>query len=61
MLSDLVTRDGDGRARTNAYIVGGVEDVGTDICACGLCLPSDNKMTADEQSEIIRIIRECFF
>ncbi len=59
-MNPFVTRDGDGRARTNAYIAGGVEDVGADIFARGLCLPSDNKMTADEQDEIIRIIRKCF-
>ena len=59
-MNPFVTRDGDGRARTNAYIAGGVEDVGADIFARGLCLPSDNKMTIDEQMEIIRVIRGCF-
>ena len=59
-MNPFVTRDGDGRARTNAYIAGGVEDVGMDIFNRGLCLPSDNKMTADEQDEIIAIIRNCF-
>ena len=59
-MNPFVTRDGDGRARTNAYIAGGVEDVGADIFARGLCLPSDNKMNVGEQSEIIRVIRGCF-
>ena len=59
-MNPFVTRDGDGRARTNAYIAGGVEDVGADIFARGFCLPSDNKMTVDEQMEIIRVIRNCF-
>ena len=59
-MNPFVTRDGDGRARTNAYIAGGVEDVGMDIFNRGLCLPSDNKMTVEEQDEIIRVIRECF-
>ena len=59
-MNPFVTRGGDGRARTNAYIAGGVEDVGMDIFNRGLCLPSDNKMTADEQDEIIAIIRNCF-
>ena len=59
-MNPFVTRDGDGRARTNAYIAGGAEDVGMDIFNRGLCLPSDNKMTADEQDEIIAIIRNCF-
>ena len=57
----FVTRDGNGRARSNAYIdEGAVADVGADIFARGLCLPSDNKMTADEQDVIIEIIHACF-
>ena len=35
-------------------------DVGNDIFTRGLCLPSDNKMTADEQDRIIELIKECF-
>lgn len=31
-----------------------------DIFERGLCLPSDNKMTPEEQDEVIRIIKECF-
>ena len=31
-----------------------------DIFERGLCLPSDNKMTLEEQAEVIRIIKECF-
>lgn len=34
--------------------------VGADIFRRGLCLPSDNKMTAQEQDAIIEIIRSCF-
>ena len=34
--------------------------VGEDIFNRGLCLPSDNKMTAEDQDEIIKIIRSCF-
>ena len=56
----FVTREGNGRGMTNAYIAGGVVDVGADIFSRGLCLPSDNKMTADEQDIIIEIIRSCF-
>lgn len=36
------------------------QDVGSDIFQRGLCLPSDNKMTAEEQDVIIEIIRRCF-
>lgn len=56
----FVTVGGNARATTNAYIAGGVKDVGSDIFRRGLCLPSDNKMTAEEQDQIIRIIRGCF-
>ena len=35
-------------------------DVGADIFRRGLCLPSDNKMTAEQQSRIIETIRRCF-
>lgn len=37
-LNPFVVRDGNGRARSNAYIAGGVADVGMDIlqedCVC---------------------------
>ena len=59
-MHEFVTVDGSGRCRTNAYIAGGVEDVGADIFQRGLCLPSDNKMTAEEQERIIEVIRACF-
>ena len=52
-MNGFITASGEGRAKTNAYIAGGVEDVGADIFARGLCLPSDNKMTAQEQDRII--------
>ena len=35
-------------------------DVGMDIFHRGLCLPSDNKMTAEQQDRIIEVIKECF-
>lgn len=59
-MNGFVTRDGNGRARTNAYIAGNVDDIGMDIFNRGLCLPSDNKMTVDEQEKIIEIVRACF-
>lgn len=59
-MNPFVTIEGDGRARTNAYIAGGGIDVGADIFARGLCLPSDIKMSADEQDNIIEIIKSCF-
>ena len=56
----FVTKEGNGRGRTNAYIPGEGIDVGADIFQRGLCLPSDIKMTAEEQEKIIQIIRSCF-
>lgn len=56
----FVTREGNGRARTNAYIEGETEDVGMDIFCRGLCLPSDNKMTPEQQGQIIEIVKNCF-
>ena len=35
-------------------------DVGADIFSRGLCLPSDIKMTAEEQDLVIRVVRSCF-
>ena len=59
-MHEVVGREGTLRCRTNAYIAGGIEDVGADVFDRGVCLPSDNKMTADEQNKIIEIIRACF-
>lgn len=56
----FVTRHGNGRAQSNAYIKGEVVDIGMDIFNRGLCLPSDNKMTIEGQEKIIEIIKECF-
>ena len=57
----FITANGNGRARSNAYInEKGLVDVGADIFERGLCLPSDNKMTTDQQNIIIDIIHKCF-
>lgn len=59
-MNPFITKEGNGRAKTNAYIEGTSIDVGMDIFDRGLCLPSDNKMTVEEQEKIIEIIKECF-
>lgn len=59
-LNPFITKDGNGRARTNAYIAGGASDVGMDIFDRGLCLPSDINMSEEEQDVVIRIVRCCF-
>ena len=63
----FITRYGNGRARTNAYIAGGDKakdglpsDIGMDIFKRGFCLPSDIKMTPEEQDRVIEIVRACF-
>lgn len=66
---DFINRYGLANAMTNAYIEGGLiderdnlpEDISSDIFARGLCLPSDNKMTEEEQDRIIEVIRACFY
>ena len=59
-MNTFVTKDGNGRASTNAYIAGGSVDVASDIFERGLCLPSDNKMTPEQQDIIIETIKSCF-
>lgn len=66
-MNGFVTRDGDGRAKTNAYIAGGAVgkdgrplDVGMDIFHRGVCLPSDNKMTVEQQERVIKVVKACF-
>ena len=63
----FVTRFGNGRGLSNAYIGGGSVgidglpvDIGSDIFKRGLCLPSDNKMSETDVDKICEIIRRCF-
>ena len=51
--------------KENAFVTArgaydGTVDVGADIFERGLCLPSDNKMTAEQQARVIEIVRACF-
>ena len=60
-MNPFITATGSGRARSNAYIQEtGMTDVGATIFERGLCLPSDNKMTAEQQDAIIEVIKRCF-
>ena len=59
-MNPFITVSGSGRGQSNAYINGSGIDVGADIFRRGLCLPSDNKMTAEQQDRIIDIIHRCF-
>ena len=57
----FITAYGNGRGQSNAYIdKGKANDVGMDIFRRGLCLPSDNKMTVEQQDIIIELIHCCF-
>ena len=59
-MNKFITAEGKGRARSNAYIKGSSLDVGQDLFRRGICLPSDNKMTKDQQDTVIEIIQRCF-
>lgn len=57
----FVTKHGNGRGKSNAYIAGETTfDVGADIFGRGLCLPSDNKMTVEQVDKVCNIVRRCF-
>lgn len=56
----FMTVEGNGRGRSNAYIAGRGVDVGADLFRRGLCLPSDNKMTKEQQDVVIEIVKRCF-
>ena len=59
-MNPFITASGNGRGGTNAYIEGEAADAGLDIFERGLCLPSDNKMTAEQQDRIIEVIHSFF-
>ena len=59
-MNECIGREGTIRCKTNAYIGGIAKDIGADIFERGLCLPSDNKMTIEEQKLIIEVIKRCF-
>ncbi len=56
----FITVNGYDRAMTNAYIESKDINVGRDIFERGLCLPSDNKMTIEQQNIIIDAVKSCF-
>lgn len=59
-MNPFITRNGEAHGRSNAYIASTFEIVNEDIFDRGLCLPSDNKITPEEQDRIIELIRACF-
>ena len=46
--------------RGHAFVTADGSDVGADLFRRGLCLPSDNKMTPEQQDIVIDIIHRCF-
>ena len=46
--------------QNGAFITATGADVGADLFERGVCLPSDIKMTAEQQDQIIEIVKECF-
>lgn len=65
--NDFITREGKVYDKSESYIASGAIgkderplDVGMDIFHRGMCLPSDNKMTIEQQDRIIEIIKSCF-
>ncbi|GFI42905.1 MAG: aminotransferase DegT [Dorea sp.] len=57
----FITAGGFRRGSSNAYIPKEPQrEVGRDIFRRGLCLPSDIKMDAERQEQIIEIIHRCF-
>lgn len=55
----LIFREGTMRSVTDDYSESKIS-VSADIFNRGLCLPSDIKMTPDEQDKIIEIVKSCF-
>lgn len=59
----FITKNMDAKGITKPYIDGykeNTKNVGADIFERGLCLPSDNKMTCEEQNFVIEIVHRCF-
>lgn len=46
--------------KDNHFISASQSPINEDIFERGLCLPSDNKMTPEEQDKVIEIIKACF-
>ena len=60
-MNPFITASGNDQIRSNADLKkNGMNDVGADIFDRGLCLPSDNKMTEEQQDIVIETIKRCF-
>lgn len=60
-MNEFITVEGSGRKKIHDLTKNEkVLDVGADIFNRGLCLPSDNKITKEQQDIIIELVRSCF-
>ena len=60
-MQPFFTREGEVRGKEGACGADGRPlDVGGDLFARGLCLPSDNKMTPGQQDIVIELVKGCF-
>ena len=57
---EFISSEGVSKGRSFTYDGQGCKDVGAEIFRRGVCLPSDNKMTAEQQDKVIEIIHRCF-
>ena len=58
--NSFVTSDDIGKVKANSHKENVVRDISMDIFDRGLCLPSDNKMTDEQQDMIIDVVKRCF-
>ena len=56
----FITKEGSDKNKFNAIFRHTTNDTGADLFRRGLCLPSDNKMTEEQQDVVIEIIKRCF-
>lgn len=56
----FIALGGNERSQANTYSEDSAVDCGMDIFRRGICLPSDNKMTEEQQIRVIEVIRNCF-
>lgn len=59
-INPFVTVNEDNSDSSNAHVSGELIDSGADIFDRGLCLPSDIKMTEEQQDRIIEAVKACF-
>ena len=59
-MNGFIGREGTGISGGVIDTYGNPFDVGMDIFHRGLCLPSDNKMTPEQQEEVVAVMKACY-